>query len=383
MSAGRPTLSLSRKTPLKSKKSAQSSCSSKKKPHSVPVPVPVGPLPPTQTSASGSCNPGQKPWVDTVNDLNVYKPSKEELESKKAQRKSQNKVLAKVSLSDKRSGLVDPERQRLIEHQVMLDHRQQPSQNVEAILARSEQVMGICQGILNGEMITPTYQPVEQALSGVPALTQGQEHHPGQAQALQAPLQQAPLHLQPQPESEEGVAGPQAQGLDRLRGRPLPPGPPAPGPTPPSEPLVQALGSSGGTSSTAIGYPPAPAPVQPVTNPPYMNSAALNEIAGELLITVRELREELLQEREARERLEREVVQQRELLSELCREVLRLQLHCSGQSLQSQGQPIQPPALGTPRDHNEWANQPNQPHIVKEQGSRSAHQAKEACSRIV
>merc|ERR1712045_817417 len=67
----------------------------------------------------------------------------------------------------------------------------------------------------------------------------------------------------------------------------------------------------------------------PVT--PYMNSAALNEIAGELLITVRELREELLQEREARERLEREVLQQRELLSELCREVLRLQIHCSGQ----------------------------------------------------
>ena len=78
-----------------------------------------------------------------------------------------------------------------------------------------------------------------------------------------------------------------------------------------------------------------------------MNSAALNEIAGELLITVRELREELLQvtrrmsdsmytllslqEREARERLEREVLQQRELLSELCREVLRLQIHCSGQ----------------------------------------------------
>ena len=30
---------------------------------------------------------------------------------------------------------------------------------------------------------------------------------------------------------------------------------------------------------------------------PYMNSAALNEIAGELLITVRELREELLQVR--------------------------------------------------------------------------------------
>ena len=38
-----------------------------------------------------------------------------------------------------------------------------------------------------------------------------------------------------------------------------------------------------------------------------------------------------MQEREARERLEREVLQQRDLLSELCREVLRLQLHCSGQ----------------------------------------------------
>ena len=31
---------------------------------------------------------------------------------------------------------------------------------------------------------------------------------------------------------------------------------------------------------------------------PYMNSAALNEIAGDLLITVRELREELLQVRD-------------------------------------------------------------------------------------
>merc|ERR1719384_1382161 len=65
----------------------------------------------------------------------------------------------------------------------------------------------------------------------------------------------------------------------------------------------------------------------PVT--PYMNSAALNEIAGELLITVRELREELLQEREARELLEREVMQQRELLTELAREVVRLQIYCT------------------------------------------------------
>ena len=33
----------------------------------------------------------------------------------------------------------------------------------------------------------------------------------------------------------------------------------------------------------------------PLTPPQYMNSAALSEIAGELLVTVRELREELLQ----------------------------------------------------------------------------------------
>ena len=43
------------------------------------------------------------------------------------------------------------------------------------------------------------------------------------------------------------------------------------------------------------------------------------------------------QEREARERLEREVLQQRELLSELCREVLRLQIHCSGQQQPADG----------------------------------------------
>jgi len=254
MSAARPTLSLSRKTPLKSKKSTSSSTSGKKK--------------------TGVAAAAPKPWVDTVTDLNVYRPSKEELETKKAQRKSQNKVLAKVSLSDKRSLHLDPERQRLIQQQVMLDYRRQPSQNVEAILARSEQVMGICQGILNGEMITPTYQPVSPATS--------------------LPCLQEPSTPE-EPLEEEGG------GLDRLRGRPSP-------------------------ALLPGGVVAAPAP-----NPPYMNSAALNEIAGELLITVRELREELLQEREARERLEREVVQQRELLSELCREVLRLQVHCAGQ----------------------------------------------------
>jgi len=262
MSAGRPTLSLSRKTPLKSKKSASGASSSassggKKKPAGT-----------VTTSASAGAT--TKPWVDTVNDLNVYKPSKEEIEAKKAQRKSQNKVLAKVSLTDKRSLHQDPERHRLIQQQVMLDYRRQPSQNVEAILARSEQVMGICQGILNGEMITPTYQPLSPATS-LPSLLEG------------------------------------------------PPSPQSPSSSPAQERLAGVVRSSSVSC---------PAPVQQ-TNPPYMNSAALNEIAGELLITVRELREELLQEREARERLEREVVQQRELLSELAREVLRLQIHCS------------------------------------------------------
>jgi len=271
MSAARPTLSLSRKTPLKSKKSGSSSSSGKKK----------------TAVASSTSAAAPKPWVDTVQDLNAYRPSKEELESKKAQRKSQNKVLAKVSLSDKRSLHLDPERQRLIQQQVMLDYRRQPSQNVEAILARSEQVMGICQGILNGEMITPTYQPISPA-SSLPCLA---EPAVEEVQGAEGNVSSST--------AEEATLG----GLDRLRGRPSPSVLP------------------GGVV----------APVQPVTNPPYMNSAALNEIAGELLITVRELREELLQEREARERLEREVLQQRELLSELCREVLRLQIHCSGQ----------------------------------------------------
>jgi len=190
----------------------------------------------------------------------------------KVQRKSQNKALAKVSLNDKRSLQLDPERNRLIQQQVMLDYRHQPSQNVEAILARSEQVMGICQGILNGEMITPTYQPLSPATS-LPSL------------------------------------------LD-----------PSLGPTPGLERLSSPVRSS--SVSCPVSSSQLAPPLQQ-TNPPYMNSAALNEIAGELLITVRELREELLQEREARERLEREVVQQRELLSELAREVLRLQIHCS------------------------------------------------------
>eukprot|EP00090_Calanus_glacialis_P028699 TRINITY_DN46056_c0_g1_i1.p1 TRINITY_DN46056_c0_g1~~TRINITY_DN46056_c0_g1_i1.p1 ORF type:complete len:310 (-),score=120.35 TRINITY_DN46056_c0_g1_i1:335-1234(-) len=271
MSAGRPTLALSRKTPLKSKKLGTSS--GKKKGAAVGG---------ATVATNGSHPPQPKPWVETVTDLGQYKPSKEELEAKKAARKSSNKVLAKVSLADKRALHLDPDRHRLIQQQVLLDYRRQPSQNVEAILARSEQVMGICQGILNGEMITPTYTTTSLSpATSLPSLLEPE---------LSNPLDD------------------QEPGLDRLRGS-----------------AMSLCSRSGSLTSPTPTTPP----VQQ-SHPPYMNSAALNEIAGELLITVRELREELLQEREARERLEREVVQQRELLSELAREVLRLQIHCSG-----------------------------------------------------
>ena len=40
----------------------------------------------------------EREWVDTVTDLNQYKPSQEELEQKKLARKSNNKLLAKVTL---------------------------------------------------------------------------------------------------------------------------------------------------------------------------------------------------------------------------------------------------------------------------------------------
>ena len=86
MSAGRPTLALSRKTPLKSKKLGTSG--GKKKGGSAVV---------GQVAASNGSHPAQpKPWVETVTDLGQYKPTKEEMEAKKAARKSSNKVLAKV-----------------------------------------------------------------------------------------------------------------------------------------------------------------------------------------------------------------------------------------------------------------------------------------------
>ena len=77
--ASRPTLALIRKSPLKSKK-------------------------------SGKKASGKQPWVETINDLDIYKPCKDVLEAKKIQRKSHNKTLAKVSkpfykkvVSDKQS----------------------------------------------------------------------------------------------------------------------------------------------------------------------------------------------------------------------------------------------------------------------------------------
>merc|ERR1719204_624400 len=107
-----------------------------------------------------SSNSNNKVWVDTVTDLNQYKASAEELEARKLARKSNNKLLAKVALADKRQATLDPDKQRLIQQKLLGENRTQPNQNVEAILARSEQVMEICQGILNGEMITPSYNPV-------------------------------------------------------------------------------------------------------------------------------------------------------------------------------------------------------------------------------
>ena len=101
---------------------------------------------------------------------------------------------------------------------------------MEAILARSEQVMEICQGILNGETITPSYSDLDTS----------REREDSEAVAV----------TEPEPVKEKEKV------------------------------------------SEAVTLPVSAA--QPTVTP-YMNSAALNEIAGELLITVRELREELLQ----------------------------------------------------------------------------------------
>ena len=135
-------------------------------------------------------------------------------------------------MSDRRVSQLDPEKQRLIEQQILLEQRKQPgNQNVEAILARSEQVMEICQGILNGEMITPTYSQLAVTETGG--------------------VKEPPL----EPEQEKVVSKEKQE---------------------------------------VVQEPESPSPAQQHVTP-YMNSAALNEIAGELLITVRELREELLQ----------------------------------------------------------------------------------------
>ena len=73
MSGGRPSLSLSRKTPVKTRKNVGST--GKKK-------VDVN-----------------KQWIDTINDPNQYKPSNEDLELKRLARKSNNEILAKVKNS--------------------------------------------------------------------------------------------------------------------------------------------------------------------------------------------------------------------------------------------------------------------------------------------
>ena len=160
-----------------------------------------------------------------------------------------------VALSDRRVASLDPEKQRLIEQQILLEQRQQPGQqNVEAILARSEQVMEICQGILNGEMITPSYTSTEPGLDPAAAPDEAATAVSKEVAAVAVTAAAA-------------AAAP-----------------------PPPEVEVKAAKEAGGGS----GSPEASvSPPHHVT--PYMNSAALNEIAGELLITVRELREELLQ----------------------------------------------------------------------------------------
>ena len=138
-----------------------------------------------------------------------------------------------VALADRRLASLDPEKQRLIGQQILLEQRKHPNQNVEAILARSEQVMEICQGILNGETITPTYSDLDTS----------REREAAEAGAV----------TEPEPVKEKEKV---------------------------SEAVSLAVTQAAQSTVT-----------------PYMNSAALNEIAGELLITVRELREELLQVR--------------------------------------------------------------------------------------
>jgi len=282
MSSARPTLSLTRKTPLKSKKATTNGVKKKNT---------------------------AKPWVDTVNDLGQYKPSKVELESRKVQRKSNNKILAKVALNDKRA-LNDPDRQRFIEQQVMRDIQRQPSQNVEAILARSEHVMGICQRILCGDLANPVtvpQGPQTPPRGGVPQYQQVNPRLPHQGgSAYSASLSpQSPPGQPLSPASSFTSLEYEDQRLDSFN--------------------VEEVNLVGSNPEKAKLKTTVPSPVSPTFTPAH----ALGEVTAELLLTVRELREELLQEREARERLQHEVLQQRQLLSELAREVLRLQINCS------------------------------------------------------
>lgn len=281
--SARPTLSLTRKTPLKSKKATTNGVKKKN---------------------------SAKPWVDTVNDLGQYKPSKAEMESRKVQRKSNNKILAKVALNDKRA-LNDPDRQRFIEQQVMRDIQRQPSQNVEAILARSEHVMGICQRILCGDLahpVTVAQGPQTPPRGGIPQ--QIPQYQPVTPRLPHQGMSSYPPSLSPQ--SPPGHPLSPASSFTSLEYE--------------DQRLeVEEVNFVQGNPERAKLKTTVPSPVSPTFTPAH----ALGEVTAELLLTVRELREELLQEREARERLQHEVMQQRQLLSELAREVLRLQINCS------------------------------------------------------
>ena len=109
MSGGRPTLSLTRRTPLKSRKNITATTTKKKSNN--------GNLGMAVLWCNGlkaniniiyNCNVlsvvsnsnnshNSRAWVDTVTDLNQYKPSQEELDQRKVSRKSNNKLLAKVN----------------------------------------------------------------------------------------------------------------------------------------------------------------------------------------------------------------------------------------------------------------------------------------------
>ena len=94
---GRPTLTLTRRTPLKTRKNPVASSGKKKNGNLSESSPPMSSCPHMYFIAVISSNSNNKVWVDTVTDLNQYKASAEELEARKLARKSNNKLLAKVN----------------------------------------------------------------------------------------------------------------------------------------------------------------------------------------------------------------------------------------------------------------------------------------------